>query len=406
MKRINAIIGLGLLACTLMGCVGTRAATPPPASPEVFILDGGALKTNKARIAAREKALLPAYTQLLLEADAALKEGPFSVMEKKNDPPSGDRHDYMSLAPYFWPDPAKKDGLPYIRRDGQTNPEVKEYKDKEYMPKMCALVQTLGLAYYFSGNERYAAHAALLVKTWFLNPATKMNPNLNFGQAIRGQNNGRGAGLIDVRHFTKVIDALGLISGSKSWTETDEKGMQQWFADFLNWMHTSPVGLDELDAPNNHGTYYDVLRLSMALYCDSTELARRVITSARARLDQQMDAEGRFPKEMERTIALHYNTFDLDAFFMIASMSEKLGTDFWHYKTPSGKSLQLGFEFLYPFLSKEKEWTGQQIKPFEFGEGYPILLHAAKKFACAHCPAAVDRIAGEEAPLLREKLLF
>jgi hypothetical protein len=402
---MKAIIRIGIIAGTLMGCAGLRAATPPQV-PSVFILNGETLQANKKRVAAKDKTLLPAYRQLLAEADKALKEGPFSVMEKKNDPPSGDRHDYMSLAPYFWPDPAKKDGLPYIRKDGQTNPEVKEYKDKEYMPRMCELVQTLGLAYYFSGDERYAQHAALLVKTWFLDPATKMNPNLNFGQAIKGQNNGRGAGLIDVRHFTKVIDGLRLISGSKAWTGSDDKGMQQWFASFLNWMQTSPVGVSELEARNNHGTFYDALRLSMALYIDSSDLAKRIVVNAENRLDYQMDAEGKFPKEMERTIALHYNTFDLDAFFMIASMSEKLGINLWHYQTPSGKSLQKGFNFLYPFLSKEKEWTGQQIKPFEFEEGYPLLLMAAKKYGCGQCPAAVDRMAGEEAQSLRLKLLY
>ncbi|RYZ24533.1 MAG: hypothetical protein EOO16_00065 [Chitinophagaceae bacterium] len=402
---MKAIIRLGFLALTLASCAGLRASNPPGA-PEVFVLNGDVLKANKARIAARDAALQPAYKRLLQEADKALKEGPFTVMDKKNDPPSGDKHDYMSLAPYFWPDPAKKDGLPYIRKDGQTNPEVKDYKDKEYMPKMCALVQTLSLAYYFSGEERYAQHAALLVKTWFLNPETKMNPNLNFGQAIRGQNTGRGAGMIDVRHFIKVVDGLGLIKGSKHWSAADEKGMQRWFADFLNWMQTSPIGLDELAARNNHGTFYDALRLSMALYIDSTDLARRVVANAQNRLDYQMDEEGKFPKEMERTIALHYNTFDLDAFFMIASMAEKLGIDFWHGVTPGGKSLQKGFDFLHPYLSKQKEWTGQQIKPFEFEEGYPILLWAAKKYGCATCPSEVDAIAGKEAPALREKLLF
>ncbi|RYY96101.1 MAG: hypothetical protein EOO11_14300 [Chitinophagaceae bacterium] len=400
MKRYAGIISLVVAGCTAL------KATNPPGAPEVYILDGNVLRANKERVAQKDKELTPAYRKLLQDADKALLEGPFSVMEKKNDPPSGDKHDYMSLAPYFWPDPTKPDGLPYIRKDGQTNPEVKEYKDKEYMPRMCALVETLSLAYYFSGDERYAAHAALLLKTWFLNPATKMNPNLNFGQAMKGHNNGRGAGLIDVRHFTRVIDGIGMLKGSKSWTPADEQGMQQWFGAFLGWMQTSKNGLDELKAQNNHGTFYDALRLSMALFIDSTDLARRVVASAQQRLDKQMDAEGKFPKEMERTIALHYNTFNLEAFFKIASMAEKLGVDFWQYRGPSGGSLQKGFDYFYPFLTKQKEWTGQQIKPFEFEEGYPLLLAAAKKYGCAPCPAAVDKLAGNEAPTLRLRLVY
>ncbi|RYY66259.1 MAG: hypothetical protein EOO12_04735 [Chitinophagaceae bacterium] len=399
MKLVPSLL---LAASLLSGCATIRAGNPEPV-PRVFVLNADVLQANRGRI---RNDLKPAYDKLMSEAGKALKEGPFSVMEKKNIPPSGDRHDYMSLAPYFWPDPTKPDGMPYIRKDGQTNPEVKEYKDKEYMPKLCELVHTLGLAYYFSGDERYAAHASLLLRTWFLDPATRMNPNLNFAQAIKGKNDGRGAGLIDARHFVKVVDALGLLQGSKSWSAADQKGMQQWFGSFLNWMQTSPIGRDELDARNNHGTFYDALRLSMALYIDSSDLARRIVTSAQERLDYQMDAEGKFPKEMERTIALHYNTFDLDAFFLIASMSEKLGIDFWHYRSPSGASLEKGFNFLYPFLSKEKVWTGQQIKPFEFEEGYPLLLAAGRHYNCVPCPAKVDAIAGDKATTLRWKLLY
>ena len=224
-----------LVATIVFSCTATKAIEEPGRTPTVFILNADVLKKNKAAIAIKDAALLPAYKKLLKDADKALKEGPFSVMEKKNNPPSGDKHDYMSLAPYFWPDPSKPDGLPYIRKDGQTNPEVKEYKDKEYQPKLCEMVNTLGLAYYFSNDEKYAEHAATLLKVWFLNPETKMNPNLNFGQAIKGVNTGRGAGLIDVRHYMKLIDAIGLLHRSKHWTEKDQQGMKDWFAAFLHW---------------------------------------------------------------------------------------------------------------------------------------------------------------------------
>ena len=175
---------------------------------------------------------MPAYKQLLKDADKALEQGPFSVMEKKHLPPSGDKHDYMSLAPYHWPDPTKPGGLPYIRKERQTNPEVKEYKekeykDKEYQPKMCELVNTLALAYYFSDEEKYAEHAAKLLKVWFLDPETKMNPNLNFAQAIKGENTGRGAGIIDARHYVKLVDAIGLLVSSKYWTGKDQQGMKK-----------------------------------------------------------------------------------------------------------------------------------------------------------------------------------
>src|SRR5688572_28628229 len=171
-----------LLSIAMIGCVATKAG--PAQTPRVFTLDAAVLKKNRAAVYNKDASVMPAYQQLLKDADKALKEGPFSVMEKKHMPPSGDKHDYMSLAPYHWPDPSKPDGLPYIRKDGQTNPEVKDYKDKEYMPKLCEMVHTLALAYYFTGEKMYATHAAKLLRVWFLDTATRMNPNLNFGQAI------------------------------------------------------------------------------------------------------------------------------------------------------------------------------------------------------------------------------
>jgi len=374
--------------------------------PAVFALNAQSLEKNKKRVAAKDPSVMAAYKVLIKDADKALQFGPVSVMEKKNDPPSGDKHDYMSLAPYFWPDPNKPGGLPYIRKDGETNPEVKAYKDKEYQPLLCSNVQTLALAYYFSGEKVYAQHAAKLLQVWFLDTATRMNPNLNFGQAIKGVNTGRAAGLIDTRHYVKVIDAIGLLQDSKYWTVNDQKGMQKWFADFLEWMQTSKNGKDEMKAENNHGAWYDAQRLSMALFTENKELAKKIVLNAVDRLDKQMDNEGKFPKEMERTISLHYTTFAMEAFFLIADMADKTGIDLWSMQTPSGKSLKKGFEALRPYISKEKEWEGQQIKEFDYEEAYPLLMGAAIHFNCKNCKETIHTIAGEKTERLRINLLY
>jgi hypothetical protein len=390
----------------IMFCSSWARFTQEQGKPVVFALNTTALEKNKKRIAAKDPSIMVAYTVLIKDADKALQFGPVSVMEKKNDPPSGDKHDYMSLAPYFWPDPNKPDGLPYIRKDGQTNPEVKEYKDKEYQPLLCSNVQTLALAYYFSGEKVYAQHAAKLLRVWFLDTATRMNPNLNFGQAIKGVNTGRGAGLIDTRHYVKVIDAIGLLQDSKFWTANDQKGMQKWFADFLEWMQISKNGNDEMKAGNNHGAWYDAQRLSMALFTENKELAKKIVLNAADRLDKQMDNEGKFPKEMERTISLHYTTFVMEAFFAIAEMADKTGIDLWSMQTPSGKSLKKGFDALSPYISQEKTWEGQQIQQFDYEEGYPLLMEAAIHFNCKNCKETIKTIAGDKAERLRINLLY
>jgi hypothetical protein len=395
-----------IITLLLSACAGKMFAADQPGQPKVFVLDLKDLASNKSAVKAKQASVLPAYQQLIKDADKALKFGPVSVMEKKNDPPSGDKHDYMSLAPYFWPDPSKPDGLPYIRKDGQTNPEVKDYKDKDYLPKLCEYVYTLGLAYYFSEDKVYADHAANLLRVWFLNEATRMNPNLNFGQAIKGVNGGRGAGLIDTRHFVKLIDGIGLLQGSSAWKDADQQGMRQWFASFLQWMQTSKIGRDEMNAPNNHGAWYDAQRLSIAMFVDSTELARRIISNAQARLDKQMDDNGRFPLEMERTIALHYNVFAMEAFFNISKVAAKLGIDLWNYTTPSGKSLKKGFDGLHPYFAGTKEWDGQQIKPYEFDESYFLLREGDQHFNCRSCIQEIKSLAGDKYPKLRLNLLY
>jgi len=399
MKSRNFLwLSFVFLSCHLYGQSGKNT---------VFALDIKKLESNKTKISNKDPEVINAYKQLIKDADKkALAFGPVSVMEKTGLPPSGDKHDYMSLAPYHWPDPSKTDGLPYIRKDGQTNPEVKDYPDKENMPKLCENVYILGLAYYFSEENKYAEHAAKLLKVWFLDDDTKMNPNLNYGQAIKGVNEGRGAGLIDTRHWIKLIDGIGLIKTSKYWSKEDQKGMQKWFADFLNWMQTSKNGIDELKAKNNHGVWYDAQRLSLALFIDSSELAKKIILNAADRLDLQMDNDGLFPAEMVRTISLHYTCFVMDAFFLIAHMSEKMGFDLWNLTTPSGKSLKKSFVVLKPYLVKDKEWKGEQIKEFDYEEGYDILMNAATHFKCKDCVQAVKKMADDKAPRLRINLLY
>jgi hypothetical protein len=359
-------------------------------------IDFSALEISKARIKANNESYVSAYQQLLKTADNLLKYKPVSVMEKSELPPSGDKHDYMSLAPYWWPNPATKDGLPYIRKDGQTNPEVKNYPDKNNMPVLCENVYLLSLAFYFSGNEQYAAHAAKLLQVWFLNAETKMNPNLNFGQAVKGQNTGRGAGLIDARHLTFIPDAAILLQKSPSWAPSNHAALKQWFASFFDWMNNSPIGKDERNADNNHGVWFDAQSLSFALFTENQMAANDIVKRAAGRLDKEMNENGFFQKELDRTMALHYSVFILNAFFTIADLSEQTNTNLWKVTTPAGQSLQKGLDAIYPFITQKKEWTGAQIKPFNFDNALPLLLRGSTKLSCNSCKQDMSTLAGSE----------
>ncbi len=390
----------GLCVLFLSLAISLHAQKGELSKSDMIKLDFKILAASKEKIKANDASVMPAYNQLIIDADKALKFKAVSVMDKTDAPPSGDKHDYMSIAPYWWPDPSKPGGVPYIRKDGEVNPEVKNYPDKDNMPKLCENVYNLSLAYYFSGNEEYAKHAGKLIKVWFLDSATAMNPNLNYGQAIKGITDGRAEGIIEVRHFIFLLDGVELIKDSENFKEGKQKKLKKWMKAFLSWMQTSKIGIDERDAKNNHGVWFDATNLAIANYVSDDELANKIVKSAVDRLDAQMDDKGYFPLELARTTSLHYTAFILDAFTIIAQLSENTNTNFWTLKTKSNKSLEKGYEALFPHLAGAKEWTWKQIKPFKMSNSFQLLLKASTKYQCNFCKEIIEKNATEYKSLL------
>jgi len=327
------------------------------------------------------KAKEAALAKLKREADAMLQSKPVSVVDKEVIPPSGDKHDYMSMGPYWWPDLSKPNGLPYIRRDGEVNPEAGKLPDHRNIQKLMSETQTLALAYYLFGDERYAAKATELLRVWFLDAPTRMSPNLNFGQAIPGRVQGRGTGLIDTRFFYRLVDAVGLLGGSKSWTAGDQKGMEQWCSQFLDWLLESKNGQDESRAKNNHGSYYDVQVASLALFTGRNDLAKQVLENVpKRRIEAQIEPDGRQPLELARTKALGYSTMNLAGLFELATLGENVGVNLWKYRTPDGRSLRAALDYLIPFVSGEQKWPYKQIVEYKTGEISPLLAVASAKY--------------------------
>jgi len=365
--------------------------------PRVFLLDAKKLEVTKQQIRNGDPKLAPALAKLEREAQKALTAGSFSVTSKEVTPPSGDKHDYMSQAPYFWADPSKPGGLPYIRRDGERNPEIEKINNHSVKDQMEGAVETLALAYYLKGDEKYAAKAAQLLRVFFLDPETRMNPNLQFGQGIPGITTGRGIGLIETRGLTRVVDAIGLLAGSQEWTHADQSGLEDWYAKFLRWMLESKNGRDESAAKNNHGTYYDVQVVSFALFLGKLDLAREVLLTARSkRIATQIEPDGRQPLELARTRAWGYSVGNLDGLMLLARLGENVGVDLWNYTSIDGRNIRKALDFLVPFALGQK-WPYQQLGQWPPEQLYPLIRRAATKY---HDPAI--RTVLEKLPALNE----
>lgn len=326
--------------------------------------------------------LLPAADALHAEAEAAMTKAPLTIVYKQQVPPGGDKRDYMSTGPYWWPDPDKEDGRPYIRRDGETNPECRD-SDRPVLLEMVETVETLALAGWFYDTSRFSRRAVELLKVFFLNSDTRMNPHLEFGQAIPGKCEGRGIGIIETTPLARnLIDAIGLLRISKALETEEFSGLLSWFDSYLEWLRNSSHGIDESEKENNHGTAYDLQAAVFALFTEKEEVAREVLEMVpERRIFSQIEPDGRQPREMIRTLALHYSTMNLSLYFDLAAVAENLGIDLWNTASNDGRGMRRALDWLFPYWTGECHWPYEQIIEFnKYDKVYELLRRAALKY--------------------------
>lgn len=301
----------------------------------------------------------------------------YSVATKKKLPPTMDARDYMTLSPYWWPDTTKADGLPYIRRDGERNPEVYDYPERETGGLFGDAACSLGMLYYITGNEKYAEACAKHLRSWFTDSLTGMNPNMRFAQHVPGMKTLRGTGIIDSRRFIKALGAAKLIEESRSWTEDDTKRLTAWTAAFCYWLENSTQGRRESHAGNNHGLWYEAVHIMVLSYLDRADRVREVVMeNILPKLDAQIATDGSLPQELKRTLSLHYCTFALEALVEAGHITSQMGINLWSTPTSHGKTAEMAVEYLLPYYLGTAEWKHKQIKPFERQRAAVILYEA------------------------------
>lgn len=342
------------------------------------IIDLERLAATRRRIAAGDPSLAPALAALREEADGWLGAKPASVMDKTLAPPSGDRHDYLSLGPYWWPDPHTADGLPYVRRDGEVNPQsMGPEVDRIAIERMGAATETLALAWHLTGDAAYAAGSIRWIDAWFLDPATAMRPHLRFGQAIPGRCDGRGIGLIETRRFSQVLNALELLAGSPAMTDARRQAMTAWFTAYLEWLRSSPHGQDESREINNHGTWYDVQVAHFALATGAKTVATGILATAlEGRLGSQVERDGRQPHELARTRSFTYSLINLSGLLALAELGRRVGIDYWDHPSPADRRLHAAIDHLAPYADPTRAWPHRQISELKRIRLLPFLRQA------------------------------
>lgn len=332
------------------------------ATPQLLLLNGEQLALAKSRFLAGEPAAVEAVKQLETAAESAMAAPMRSVIDKPLAPPSGDLRDYVSLSPYFWPNPNTEDGLPYVRRDGEINPERRDY-DVGKLEDFGRAVKWAGLAYYFTDDERYAQHAVERLSHFLLDPQTRMNPHMAYAQFVPGQSEGRCYGIIETLRLRYTLDAIILLRSSPALDEATYLEIQEWFKEYLDWMKTSRLGQEARDTLNNHGTWYAAQVATYSAFVDDWEGVKLICDAVPDMIAQQIEPDGHQPHEIKRTRALDYSEFNLRGFSDLATIAKRVDIDLWHFSTEDGRSIRQGYAFLRPYLANEKDWPYQQISP-------------------------------------------
>lgn len=288
-------------------------------------------------------------------ADAALPHPPRTIVAARNPRSAGGPHDFSSEGDYWWPDPKNPAG-PYVQRDGLTNPD-NFVAHRELLLDFVRDFSALAAGYTVTGEERYAAAAVRQLRAWFVDPATRMNPNLEYAQAIHGRSTGRSIGVIDTVHLAEVALGVEHLEKSAGYPPADRAAVAAWFRDYLQWIRTHPYGVEESKAENNHGTCWALQAAAFAhLGEDEAQLEdcrRRLLTIL---LPGQMAPDGSFPRELARTKAYGYSIFNLDVMTALAVVVSTPQKNYVAEALPDGRSLARGVEFLAPYLADKSRW--------------------------------------------------
>ena len=315
--------------------------------------------------------------RVIKAANQYLSEKPITITASSSPRSAGGLHDFFSEADYWWPDPKDPNG-PYIQRDGMSNPD-NFVEHRRALMRLSVQVPALVAAWKLTRDKRYAAHAADHLRAWFIEERTRMNPNLQYAQAIHGITTGRGTGIIDTIHLVEVARAIEMMEPSGVLSGNDLRSIRQWFADYLQWMTTSKNGIQERDAKNNHTTCWVMQVAAFAhLVGDQSlmEFCRERFKTVI--VPNQIAANGSFPEELRRTKPYGYELFNLEAMATVCQILSTPQDNLFTFQTAEGRGFRRAMEYMAPFIADKKSWP---LKPDVMYAGEWPMRQASLLFA-------------------------
>lgn len=304
-----------------------------------------------------------AYDQLLRDAQRAMAEPITSVMDKQRTPPSGSKHDYMSIAPYAWPNPNSSDGLPWKEQDGRYNAKEVAMCDLPRLQRTAEDITTLALAWYFSGDESYAKRAVAKLDAWFLNTKTRMNPSLDYCQVIPGTNGERGYNTFEGIYIAQMLNGVVLLEQSSAYKKSQRKKFRRWVKKFYANITTSNAARFEERLANNHAVNYDTQRLYYLSFMGRKEELQSMAQSfPERRLAGQIMSDGTMPKELKRTCSFTYTTLNVGYMIDFVLIARNQGVDISDAPLSSGGSIRKAVGVVQRYAGKSKqEWPYQEL---------------------------------------------
>lgn len=305
--------------------------------------------------------------RILAAAAKYVSQTPLTITAFPTRRSAGELHDFYSQADYSWPNPNDPNG-PYINRDGHSNPENFD-EHRKVMVALSIQMPALTAAWILTGQSRYGERACDHLRAWFVTPETRMNPNLEFSQAVQGVSTGRSYGIIDTLHLVEVARAASFLV-SKMLSRQDSAAVRAWFARYLDWLCNSDRGKTERDTTNNHAYCWALQAAEFARLVGNETTREEMYRRYKEVLLGQMAADGSFARELARTKPYGYSVFTFDVMACLCQSLKGLTPDPPAFQLWDGRGLCKAAEFIYPYLKEKSAW--KWAKDVEHFDSWPV----------------------------------